>query len=133
VINESHSGVPIGNHWQRKWGDGMTAINRKKPGQGDWGAAANRSPGTVLTLGDAATIRGLAYILTISSADLVNSQDFNAVPGRALGKRGFAYDGRLLAVTSGVASLNGASTMAASCSNARDRRRRRVGCQHSLN
>ena len=56
MINESHSGVPVGNNLQRKWGDGMTAINRKKPGQGDWGAAANWSPGTVLTLGDAATI-----------------------------------------------------------------------------
>ena len=56
MINESHSVVPIGNHLQLKWGGGMIALNRKKPGQGDWGAAANWSSGTVLTLGDAATI-----------------------------------------------------------------------------
>lgn len=56
VINQSTFGRPIGNHLQREWGDGMTVINRKKPGQGDWSAAANWSPGTVLTLGDAATI-----------------------------------------------------------------------------
>ena len=54
-------------------------------------------------------------------------------PAVLLENAGFAYDGRVLAVTSGVASLNGVSTMAASCSNARNRQRRRVACQQSLN
>jgi hypothetical protein len=46
----------------------MTAINRKKRGQGDWGAAANWSPGAVLTLGDAATLFDVWPILSRSAA-----------------------------------------------------------------
>ena len=110
----------------------MTAINRKKPGQGDWGAAANWSSGTALTLGDAATI-STSGILTISSADLVNPWTSMRSPAVHLESAGsLTYDGRVLPSLP-VASLNGASTMAAPCSNARNRQRRRVACQHSLN